>query len=128
MHGKQHIGFKSRLLAVLFLFFNCICTAAPIVKLAGEDYADTTSIRLIQIANPLENEEEKHAIFYWHVNQFQYTSVRKIFNNRMYDAALTASIVPLSASDVEASNTSIPDASVLPVPGNYAFLFRYSLF
>lgn len=128
MHRKQHIDFKGRLLAVLFLFFNCICTAAPIVKLTGENYPDTISIRLLQVANPLENEEENHAAPYWHVNQFHHTSVRKICNTRVYDAALTGSVVSLSAFDVEVSQTSIPNASVLPVHGNYAFLFRYTLF
>ncbi len=124
MLKKQHIDFKGKLLAVLFLFFNCVCTAAPVLKLISENQADTVSIRLVQ--NPLENEEENHATSSGYINHVNHFSVRKHCNNRVCNTAVTNGTVSLSA--IVLPVIYIPDASKLPVPGMDAFLFRYTLF
>jgi hypothetical protein len=125
MRWKQHINFKSKLLAVLFLFFNCVCTAAPVVKLTGENYKEAVSIRL-QMPNPLGGEEENHASSFGYINHVNHFSVRRHSDNRICNAAITNASVSLP--DIESSVLYIPDASNLPMPGNDAFLFRYTLF
>jgi len=122
MPWKQHRGFRNRLLAMLFLFFNCVCAAAPVLKLTGENYNDTVSI---QIPGPLENEEENRATSAYinHVNHF---SVRKQGARHVYSAVSTNSAISLAVSDLP--GTYISSTSILPIPGDRAFLFRYTLF
>jgi hypothetical protein len=126
MLWKQHGNFKSRLLAVLFLFFNCVCTAAPVVKLTCENYEEVVSIRLVQVPSPLEGEEGSHNSALGYINHVHHFSVRRHSDNHVCNATITNAVVSLSA--VESSLLYIPDASHLPVPGNDAFLFRYTLF
>jgi hypothetical protein len=126
MLWKQHRNFKSRLLAVLFLFFNCVCTAAPVVKLTGESYKNAVSIRLVQVPNPLGGEEENHASALGYINHINHFSVRRHSDNHVCNAAITNAPVSLPAT--ASSVFFIPDASHLPIPGNDAFLFRYTLF
>jgi hypothetical protein len=126
MPGKQHRNFKSRLLAVLFLFFNCICTAAPVVKLTGETQADAVSIRLVQVPTPLENEEENRATTSNYINHTNHFSVRKHCDKRVGNSLAAKSAILFSGNDLP--KTCIHEAGNLPLPGNYAFLFRYKLF
>jgi hypothetical protein len=122
MLWKQHGNFKSRLLAVLFLFFNCVCAAVPVVKLTGEGYQDV-STRLIQVPNPLESEEENHNPALGYINHVHHFSVRRHGDNHVCNMAITN---VLSLPAIESSVLYIPGN--LPMPGNYAFLFRYTLF
>lgn len=125
MAWKQHENSKGRLLAVLFLFFNCVCTAAPVLKFAGEKAKDAVSTRLVQVPHPLESEEENHAVA-GYLNSVHHFSVRKHFDSRVYNAVNTNSTVSLFA--IASLAIYIPDAGNLPMPGNHAFLFRYTLF
>lgn len=126
MFCRQNRSFKSRFLAVLLLFFNCVCIAAPVLRLDDGNYNDAVSIQLGQIPNPLESEEETHAPAFSYINYVNHFSARKYFGNRVYNPAVTRSNVLLPAVDL--SNTCILNASTLPMPGNDAFLFRYTLF
>ena len=126
MPGTQHRNFKSRLLAVLFLFFNCICTAAPVVKLTDENHADAVAIRLLQVPTPLENEEENRAATSGYINHANHFSVRKHCDKRVGNSPDAKPTILFSGNDLP--KTYIHEAGILPVPGNYAFLFRYKLF
>ena len=121
MMWKQHTGFKSRLLALLFLFFNCICTAAPSLKFT-DNYKEVVS----RVVSTPGGEEETHT-----VQGYINSSVSPFSDRKHADKKACHSgyhWCSNSFSTVASSDTSIPDASVVPLPGNYAFLFRYNLF
>lgn len=126
MQKKQHSVFKGRFLVVLFLFFNFVCTAASVLRLTSENYKDAVCFQLAQFPNPSGNEEENHAAASGYINQVADFSVRKVCEKRIYNGARSNSTVSLAS--IESSSAYIPDAGVLPVPGHYAFLFRYTLF
>jgi hypothetical protein len=126
MLWKQHTGFKSRLLAVLFLFFNCVCAAAPVLKLSGETYKEAVPIALPQNSNPSENEEESHASASGYINHCGHFSVRKQHEKRVYHAAGPGSTISFSGIDLP--NSYATGTNIFPLPGYYAFLFRYTLF
>lgn len=122
MMQKQHNRFRSKLLAVLFLFFNCVCAAAPAAKLTDNNLADALSLKIGSC--PVQTEEETH-VASGYVNYVSHFSVRAQsfkqnphFRYNKYAAAIS----------VVESNASILNAGTLPLPGNYAFLFRYNLF
>ncbi len=122
MLGRQHTNFKSRLLATLFLFFNCVCTAAPVLKLTTED---VISIGVVQTPGPLENEEENRASSYF-INNINHILVRKHRDNHFCNSVITN--ITASVPAIKPSFICIPDTTSLPLPGNYAFLFRYTPF
>ena len=109
---------------MLFLLFNCVCTAAPVLKLTNENYKDSISIRLIQVPAPLENEEEGQAVSAY-LHCFNSLSVRKQSYKAEHQIVNTR-ITSFRAIDLP--KTYIADTSLLPMPGNRAFLFRYNLF
>jgi hypothetical protein len=125
MLRKSHINFKSRLLAILFLFFNCVCSAAPVLKLANENYKAAVSTRLVQLPVPLENEEENRAAS-GYFNYINPIAVRKHSDSYVCNSNITNTALPAPA--IEPSRICIPDASNLPMSGSDAFLFRYMLF
>ena len=109
---------------MLFLLFNCVCTAAPVLKLTGENYKDPVSIRLGQVSAPLENEEENHAVSSY-INSYNHFSVRKQSYKANYQIVSTSFT---SFRVIGLPETYIADASVLPIPGSLALLFLYNLF
>ena len=110
---------------MLFLFFNCVCTAAPVLEFTAENYKEALSIHLAQGSNPLEGEENHSSAFSYtaHFNQY---SIRRHCEYRIYSAVIPHTAVLASA--IKSLKISLPDESVLPLPGNDAFLFRYNLF
>lgn len=126
MQSKQHTGLKGRFLATLFLIFNIVCTAAPVLKGTGENYKEDVSIRLVQIPVPVENEEENHATSSGYTNHTNWLCVRKICERDIN--YLAANSVVNARSTIDPLKVYLNDAPVLPLPGYYAFLFRYNLF
>lgn len=121
MLSKQHRGLRNKVLAVLFLFFNCVCAAAPVLKLAGENDNHTISVA----SGPLENEEENHAASAY-INQFPHLSVGKHSTRRVGNNVDANSARSLAVVDVP--ETCISNAGFLPIRSNHVFLFRYTLF
>jgi hypothetical protein len=126
MPWKQHRIFKSKLLAVLFLFFNCICTAAPVLKLRDENGTNVFASRTLQAPNPLDNDEETHASTSGYINHVHRISVRRHCDKLICESLAATSTVLYSG--ISLPNTHTPNDSILPTPGNAAFLFRYNLF
>ncbi len=124
MAGKKHIGFKSRLLAVLFLFFNCVCTAAPVIKNSLDDNKQSLSLRL-QNLNNTETEEENRLTSSSYINQHSSFSFRKQTNHIVNEVNHCNEMV-LSVKDWR--QPSITVADLLPTPRYYSFLFRYKPF
>ena len=125
MTGKQHIGLRCRLLGLLFLFFNCICTAAPVIKATSEDYKQAVSLRLSQNPNAAESEEESRlAIAY--VVQLTYFSLKRQPTDRLWKMGNNHPAVLLP--DMGECKAYIAGTNFLPRPAYYAFLFRYKLF
>lgn len=125
MPAKQHSLFKSRLISLLFLFFNGVCIAAPVVKLTSEEYKEVASISLVHIPNAPETEEENRFSASVYVNQLNHFSFRKHNDQHVFNKS--NSIVFSSTCDVD-QNFYLSTSNFLPVPGYYAFLFRYNLF
>ena len=123
MPGKQHSGFKCRLLAILFLFFNCVCVAAPAVKATlNDDGVDF--LQLTQTPNQPETEEENHLVKSKFITQYRHFSLQKQHSNRLFNIGHKSNAP--AATDVKLSQPSLQAS--LPRPAYYAFLFRYNLF
>lgn len=121
MSAKLHIGFKHRLLGMLFLFFNCVCTAAPVIKATSEDYKQAVSVRLAQSYN-----EEESRLTACDVVLLTHFSFKKQHPNRLYNAGNNSAAGLLS--HLHGHQPPIDAAHLLPIPGYYSFLFRYKLF
>ena len=121
MKWKQHRGFKSKLLAVLFLFFNCVCIAAPVAKFSNDNFKDAI---LIRTGSPLQSEEETH-LASGYINHAVHYSFHKKFCKKNHHFFSTQHSDLISGIE---SNTFFDDGRTLPLPGNYTFLFRYNLF
>lgn len=124
MPGKQHTRFKSRLPGLLFLLFNCVCIAAPVVKLTSEEYKEAASIRLVHIPNVPETEEENHftaSVYVNHLNHFSFRKHKHVFNE-------SNSLAFALLNDAVGQKFYFSTVNFLPTPGYYAFLFRYNLF
>ncbi len=126
MPEKQHSRFKSRLLGLLFLFFNCVCIAAPVVKLSSDDYREATSMQLVHIPNAPETEEENHFTASVYVNQLNHFSFRKHNGKHVFNES--NSIAFTSVNDAVGQKFYLSTSNFLPTPGYYVFLFRYNLF
>lgn len=123
MPGKQHTGFIHKLLGMLFLFFNCVCTAAPLIKATSQDYKQAVSMRLMQNSNS-ETEDESRLTLVSYVNQRTPFSFRK--QGSLYAPDSKVPTAALQEADV--TNPPFASSRFLPPPGYYAFLFQYSLF
>lgn len=126
MQWKQHRNFKTNWFAALFLFFNCICTATPVLRVADEHLAGIISTEPVQFPTPLENEEENHAFPLGYTNHVHHFSIRRHGDNRVRDAVVFSS-ADLS-SNRQLSINRLPGAHDLPIHGSDAFIFRYTLF
>lgn len=124
MPGKKDSGFRCRLLlAMLFLFFNCVCIAAPVIKIAAED---AVAGRLAPIPKTTETEEGNHLTASSYVNQQNHFSVRRQSDRRVSNTVNSFSAASFRSVDLR--ENYIAAASLLPTPGYYCFLFRYNLF
>jgi hypothetical protein len=124
---KLHMDFKGKLLGMLFLFFNCVCVAAPVVKLTSESYKDAVSMQLDPIPNTPETEEENRLTSFSYVNQPIRPSLRKQNEGQVYykDSSIHTALFP-SNRDSQKSYPIV--AGFLPRPGYYTFLYRHHLF
>jgi len=125
MLGKQHTGFRHRLLAMLFLFFNCVCTAAPIIKNTSQEYKQAVSLRLAPSPNTAETEEESRLVASSYVHQLTHFSLKKQHSNHLYKQHNNQAASFADSGLLKVFFTSV---NSLPRPGYYAFLFRYTLF
>ena len=125
MDGSKHIGFKSRLLAVLFLFFNCVCTAAPVIKSSLDGNKQVLSLHLVQNLNNTETEEENRLTISSYINHHAAFSFRKQTNHLVNE---TNHYNEMLFSVKDWSRPSISAADILPTPRYYSFLFRYKPF
>lgn len=126
MSRKLHTVIKSRLLAVLFLFFNCVCTATPVVQFASGHEKEAVSPGLTKTNVPAENEEDVHAPASFYVNHIKRFSVPKQYNRHVQHSINAVPAFSFSGHDPRSMCCSY--AGLLPVPGYYSFLFRYKLF
>lgn len=124
MPAKQHTGFKNSLLAILFLLFNCICVAAPVVRSSAEKESGVVPISLNQFPAPGENEEDSHN------TTFTYTNHCPSISERKQDERLQTAVIDPHDLFVPAANEKwiYNNADGIPLPGYYRFLFRYTLF
>lgn len=125
MPGKQHTSFRYMLLGIVFLLFNCVCTAASVIKITSEDYKQAVSLQLTQNAGANETEEDSSLIASSYVNRFARFSVRKQYPGQFYN---TCSNNQIAFADIGWQLSYLPAKHTLPTPGYYAFLFRYTLF
>jgi hypothetical protein len=121
---KQHTGFRCMLLGILFLFFNCVCTAAPVIKITSEDYKQATSLQLNQTAGATETEENQLTTSSY-VSRVTHFSFRKQHLSHAYNAGGNNQLAP---ADISLQSSYLSTKYFLPTPGYYAFLFRYNLF
>lgn len=122
---KQHTSFRCMLLGILFLLLNCVCTAAPVIKITSEDYKQAISLQLIQNTGATETEEESQLITTSYVSQVTPFSVRKQFPCLACNTSSNRLIAPAAFSS---QSSYLSARCFLPIPGYYAFLFRYNLF
>jgi len=125
MSEKQHTGFRYMLLGILFLFFNCVCTAAPLIKITSENYKQAISLHLTQPADATENEEESQLTVASYVNRVSHVSFRKQHPGYSYNTDSNSQIL---FADTSWQSSYLSAKYFLPTPGYYAFLFRYNLF
>jgi hypothetical protein len=123
MSAKQHTPFRCMLLGMLFLFFNCVSTAAPVIKITSEDYKQATSLLLTETAG--ETEEESQLTTSKYVSQVAHFSFRKQHLRQAYHTGSNRLVVPAA---IGWQSYYLSAKHFVPTPGYYAFLFRYNLF
>jgi hypothetical protein len=125
MSGSKHNRFRLRLFSILFLFLNCVCTAAPVIKNTSEAYKQAISLQRGLDFNALETGEENRLATSSIINhsiQFLYRKYNKHSCNKTSYA--TINVLPFQSWE----HPSITVADFLPTPGYYTFLFRYKPF
>ena len=118
-----HTRLRGRLLTMLFLLINCVCTAAPLLSLACEGHAKAVCRQWMQAPGPIENDEECQTAT---ISNNPHLSVRKHCEKGGNYSVVAASSYYYSNS--YRTKFPIPDAHNLPLLGYYSFLFRYTLF
>lgn len=118
----KHSGFRSRMLAIIFLFLNCVCIASNGIKNTTDDYNQAISLQFGHDFNTLESEENQlpTSSFINHLSRSSVTLKNHNCNGNFY---CNASVLSFQ----KCCNPSIA-SDFLPKPGNYTFLFRYTLF
>ena len=123
MSGSKHNFFKSRVLAVIFVFLNAVSIASPVIKNTADDNKPIISLPFEYAANTVESEE----------NQTPNSSVinhfsRKLVTLRNHICTENAYSRSSVFSVQKWTGPSITNSAFLPKPGYYIFLFRYTLF
>lgn len=125
MSVRQHTNYRSMLLGIVFLFFNCVCTAAPVIKITSEDYKQVVALQLPQPAGATETEEESPLTVTLYVSRMAHFSFRQQHPSHAYN---TDSNRQIALADIGWQPPYLSATYFLPTPGYYAFLFRYNLF
>lgn len=121
----KHNSFRIRLFAILFLFLNYVCTAAPVIKNISEAHKQAISLQRGHDFNTLETEEENRlaaSSIINHRTQSWYRKCNKPNCNK--NNHCNANVFSFQSWE----HPSITVADFLPTPGYYTFLFRYKPF
>ena len=123
MPGSKHSVFKSRILAIIFLFLNAVCIASPVIKNATDDYNQAISLSFGHDANTFGSEENQlpNSSIINHFSRSSVTLKNHICAENIYDHSSVYSVQKYS-------NSSIAASALLQKPGYYTCLFRYTLF
>ena len=119
MSFSKHIVFKSRMLAVVFLFLNAVCIASPIVKNNADNHNQLISLPLGQNAESEETQLPNSSF----INHHAQRSI--VLKNLNCNSGFIEKEPILPA---QRRPGTITTSGFLPKPGYYIFLFRYTLF
>lgn len=118
----KHIGFPYRFIGMLLLFFNCVCTATPIIKTASDNYKQFIAL---QNSDGAESPEKNHltdASYYSTTAHFSTKNQHQNFLPKTKCDNDNAGAIAISADSYFTSLIHFPK------PAYYLFLFRYNLF
>lgn len=119
MSFSKHKLFKSRILAVIFLFLNAVCIASPVVKNTFQDHTQLISFSLGHNAESEESQLPDFSFINHHTQRF--FLLKK--DNCSADLIDKVAILP-----GKKWSDSITASDLLPKPAYYSFLFLYTLF
>ena len=121
MPDSKHSIYRSRLLAVIFLFLNAVCIASPGIKNSADNY-NQVALQAGQDINAFESEESvvPAASFISQVRRGSLSATDDIYKHN-FSCALA---LPVD----KWSHPAIAQSAFLQKPGYYTFLFRYTLF
>ena len=122
---KKHTGFTYRLIGMLFLFFNCVCTAAPVIKTSLETHK-TSKVQLAGNSNAIETEEEGRLANASFENQYNLSFRNTQHCNRLFKKDGNGNVIESNSNRL--SKSPFAPHTFLLRPAYYLFLFRYNLF
>ncbi len=123
MPSSKRNRFISRMLAILFLFLNCVSVASPAVDITANDYRHAgVSQPANDLNNPGSEENQLPAYsFKHHPVRISSTAANHACKENSYS---TSSILPIKMGLAPGMNSSY----FSPKPAYYNSLFRYKLF
>lgn len=123
MTDSKLYNFKSRILAIIFLFLNAVCIASPAIKTAYENEGQSVTIPFINDFNTVESEEEISGTSFIN-NHKSLSSANKSNNNRSEKNYLQRLVLSVQNH----FSPFIKNSAFLPTPHYYTFLFRFKPF
>ena len=124
MNAIQNTLLKSRLLALIFILLNTVCSAAPSINNAFVTKAQNSFQTVLQVANNIESEEAFAETSTCIINHrsgcSNFGTGEKISDKKSGPSASTGNQIK--------TNFFIKLSTLLPAPRYYNFLFRYNLF
>jgi hypothetical protein len=122
MNSIQNTLLKSRLLALIFILLNTVCSAAPSLNNAFGTKGQNSFQTVLQMVNNIESEEA-----------FAETSACIVSHRTACASYHTGekTLKSQSSATARAINTAdffIKLSTLLPAPRYYNFLFRFNLF
>jgi hypothetical protein len=124
MPRSKHSIFKSRLLAIIFLFLNAVCIASPVTKNTADEYQSLISLSFGHDVNTFESEENqlpRASFISRSTSRSSVTLKNHICTQNSYRYSAGSAVQKYS-------NSSIASSALLQKPGYYACLFRCTLF
>lgn len=123
MTGSKLYNFKSRILAIIFLFLNAVCIATPAIKTAYENEGQSVTIPFINDFNTVESEEEISGTSFIN-NHKGLSSANKSNSNRSAKNYLQRLVLSVQ----NRFSPFIKFSAFLPTPHYYTLLFRFKPF
>ena len=122
MTATKKLKLRLKLITVLLLFVNVLCTAAPTLQVLAASESSPAGILALQNTNTIEAEEEQVLT--------SNDAIRRNSKERILISFLTASLRQGNNlnSNSKSVNYYISYSSLLPLPDYYTFLFRFNLF
>lgn len=123
MSSSKQNGFRSTMLAIIFLFLNGVCIASPGIKNITDDCQQVIASQPGHDLNNSGSEENQPPAYSFKNYAVQISATPRNYtcNENFYsDAAL----LPVT----ECCKSSMTGRYFLPKPGYYTFLFRYKPF